>query len=199
MPDRRFDNLVIFARRPALGVGKRRLAADVGDVEAWRFQRWAVAGLVRRLSGDPRWRVHLAVAPDRPAGWPGAGLSVWPQGRGDLGQRLMRLARRFPAGRLVIIGSDTPDIDRADIAAACEALRGRHAVVGPATDGGYWLIGLRRFPRGPAPFSGVRWSSPETLSDTLEALAGWRTARLRTLSDVDDGAALARWRAGQRP
>lgn len=189
------NHLVIFARRPAIGVGKRRLAASVGDVEALRFQRSAIDGLLRRLAVDPRWRTTVAISPDRPTDWLRGRAAVAAQGRGDLGRRLTRIARRFSTGRLVIIGSDTPTIRRADVAAAFDALRSHAAVVGPALDGGYWLIGLRRSVRGPLPFDKVRWSSPHTLADTLERLEGLRTARLRTLEDIDDLASYRRFTA----
>jgi len=192
--------LVIFARRPSLGVGKRRLAAAVGDVEALRFQRTAIDGLLRRLAKDPRWTTAVATAPDRPTDWLKNRAVGLPQGRGDLGQRLTRVARRFPTGRLVIIGSDTPAVRPADVAAAFYALRGHDAVVGPARDGGYWLIGLRRSARRPLPFDQIRWSSPDTLTDTLARLEGRRTAHLRTLEDVDDLASYRRFAARpQRP
>ncbi len=193
-------NLVVFARRPTIGVGKRRLAAAIGDVEALRFQRGALDGLLRRLAGDPRWRTTVAVAPDRPTDWLEGRARAIPQGGGDLGARLVRVSQRFPAGRLVIIGSDTPTVTRADIAAAFNALRSHDAVLGPARDGGYWLIGLRRPARGPLPFDGIRWSSPDTLADTLVRLSGLRVATLRTLEDIDDETSLKRFRAtAQRP
>ncbi len=119
---------------------------------------------------------------------------------GDLGRKLVRVSRRFPVGRLVIIGSDTPTVKRADIAAAFDALRSHDAVLGPARDGGYWLIGPRRSARGPLPFDGIRWSSPDTLADTLARLQGLRVATLRTQEDIDDEASLKRLRArAQRP
>lgn len=193
-------NLVIFARRPTIGVGKRRLAAAIGDVEALRFQRGAIDGLLLSLAGDPRWGTTVAVSPDRPVGWLRGRAAATPQGAGDLGRKLVRVSRRFPVGRLVIIGSDTPTVKRADIAAAFNALRSHDAVLGPARDGGYWLIGLRRSARGPLPFDDIRWSSPETLADTLARLAGLRVATLRTLEDIDDEASLKRLRArAQRP
>lgn len=195
-----YAHLVIFARRPLLGVGKRRLAAAIGDVEAVRFQRTAVDGLLRRLAVDPRWTTTVATSPDRPTDWLRGRAAAAPQGRGDLGQRLTTLARRFPRGRLVIIGSDTPVVGPADVAAAFDALRGHEAVVGPARDGGYWLIGLRRSARGPLPFDDIRWSSAHTLADTLARLEGRRVARLQTLEDVDDVASYRRFTArSQRP
>lgn len=190
-------HLVIFARRPQLGVGKRRLAADVGDVEALRFARGALDRLTRTLGQDPRWRLWLAVAPDRPLDWVRTG-TVIPQGSGGLGERLTRVIRALPPGPVVILGSDTPTVTRADVAAAFRALGPNRAVFGPAPDGGYWLIGLRRSLAETLPFAGVRWSTAAALADTLANLEGSAVALLREQEDIDDGAALRRYRAGRR-
>ncbi len=60
-------------------------------------------------------------------------------------------------GPVVVIGADTPDVSRSDIARAFARLGAKAAVLGPARDGGYWLIGLRRRPRDRLPFDGIRW------------------------------------------
>ncbi len=194
------NHLVVFARAPELGRVKRRLAAVIGDVQAWRFYRRTTAEMLRRLSGDRRWRCWLAVTPDRFASagrfWP-ARVRRIPQGEGDLGARMMRSMRRLEAGSVVIIGSDIPGIQAAHIADAFARL-GRHDVVfGPAADGGYWLVGVR--PRSPVPdlFRAVRWSSADALSDTLANLdRRQKVAFLETLDDVDDADSYARWRRG---
>ncbi len=186
-------HLVIFARRPAWGVGKRRLAAGAGEAAAWRFQRFMLADLTRRLGRDRRWRTWLAITPDRHAGR-FLGLPALPQGAGDLGERLRRLLRALPPGPVVVIGTDIPGIETRDIAAAFRALGASDAVFGPALDGGYWLIGLKRRLRAIDPFEGVRWSSSDALADTLANLNGRRVAMLRSLEDIDDAEALARLR-----
>lgn len=179
--DRR--HLVIFARTPAFGVGKRRLAAGIGELATLRFQRFMLADLQRRLGQDRRWRTWLALTPDRNSrGRPDA----LPQGNGDLGQRLRALLETLPPGPVVIVGSDTPGIGPTDIADAFRALGAADAVFGPAMDGGYWLIGLKRAPRRLDPFDGVRWSTAHALADTLANLAGRRVVRLRTMEDIDD-------------
>lgn len=190
----RTRHLVIFARLPRLGRGKRRLARDIGAVEALRFQRAMLASLLRRLGRDPRWTTWLGITPDRSGPWP-RGIATLPQGGGDLGQRMARIARNLPPGPVVIIGSDIPDIAASDIAAAFRALGPTSAVFGPATDGGYWLVGLRRHPRFIDPFANVRWSSEHALADTLANLTNKEVAMLRTLSDIDDGDA---WRRNKR-
>ncbi len=186
-------HLVIFARLPRLGTGKRRLAADIGPVAALRFQRSALAATLRRLGRDPRWRTWLAVTPDYGGPWPRRFPRIG-QGTGDLGQRMARIARVLPPGPVIIIGCDIPAIRPHHIAAGFRALGDHHAVFGPAADGGYWLVGLKRHPRFIDPFGNVRWSTPYALVDTLANLAGRRNALLEVLDDIDDGAALARHR-----
>jgi len=188
-------HLVIFARTPAFGVGKRRLAAGAGELATLRFQRFMVADLRRRLGRDRRWRTWLALTPDRDAaGRP----DVLAQGGGDLGARLRRLLKALPPGPVVVIGSDTPGVTPTDIARAFHALGAADAVFGPARDGGYWLIGLKRTPRRRDPFDGVRWSTSHALADTLANLEGRPVARLRTLEDIDDVDSLERAMKGGR-
>jgi glycosyltransferase A (GT-A) superfamily protein (DUF2064 family) len=145
------------------------------------------------LGADPRWRLCLAITPDEPAQHVGACFVVG-QGEGDLGQRMTRLSQQLAPGPLVYIGSDTPEVATTDVQAAFEALEASDAVVGPALDGGYWLIGLSRAQRQNLPFESVRWSTPHARADTLSNLAGKRVFMLRELEDVDDGASYRRWR-----
>jgi len=185
-------HLVLFARQPCYGVGKRRLAADVGDLEALRFARASLDRLRRTLGSDPRWTLSIAVSPDRPTGWTAPAHAI-AQGPGDLGARLSRVVRALPPGPVVILGADTPTVRRQDVAEAFTCL-GRHdAVFGPSPDGGYWLIGLRRRLRQHLPFDGVRWSTRHALADTVAAMQGRPVALLRLLEDVDDGLSLRRY------
>ena len=147
---------------------------------------------MRRLGGDRRWRTWLALTPDRGAR-PIGGVDVLPQGRGDLGRRLTRLMARLPIGPVVVIGADAPGLKGGDIAEAFRALGSADAVFGPAPDGGYWLVGLRRGSRALDPFGGVRWSTALALADTLGNLAGRRVSLLRVLEDVDDGESYERF------
>nr|WP_261368105.1 TIGR04282 family arsenosugar biosynthesis glycosyltransferase [Pseudosulfitobacter koreense] len=176
-----------MVKEPRAGRVKTRLGRDIGmTAAAWWF-RHQVRRLLRQTV-DPRWATVLAVAPDR-AGmtsrvWP-AHLPRWPQGRGDLGDRMARMMARA-GGPVCVIGADVPGITRAHIASAFAALGDHDAVFGPAEDGGYWLIGLRRarpLPRGL--FQGVRWSTEHALADTCASLPGLRIAQIETLRDVD--------------
>ena len=181
--------LILFVREPRLGTGKKRLAREIGAVAALRFERLMLARSQRRLRRDRRWRLRLAVTPDRAVRrWPGA----MPQGQGDLGLRMRRVLTACGPGQRVLVGSDIPALTAAHIAEALQLL-GRHDVVfGPARDGGFWLIGCRH--RAPD-FGKVRWSSAHALADTLANLQRRLSVGLAaTLDDVDDGVAYQRLR-----
>ncbi|MBI3452926.1 MAG: TIGR04282 family arsenosugar biosynthesis glycosyltransferase [Rhodospirillales bacterium] len=195
---RRRQYLIVFAKAPALGRVKTRLARGIGAGAALAFYRRTLARLLRRAGRDGRWRTVLAVAPDGAA----RNGRLWPmklprvgQGGGDLGARMGRVFRDFPPGPAVIVGADIPDVTAAHVARAFAALGRSDAVFGAARDGGYWLIGLRRGPRLGHIFDNVRWSTGGALDDTLANLRGRRIAFVDTLDDIDDAAAYRRWRA----
>ncbi len=187
--------LIIFLKEPRPGRVKTRLGREIGMIgAAWWFRHQA-ARLIRRLGRDRRWRTVLAVSPGREGlasrVWP-AHLPRWPQGPGDLGDRMGRAFFAMPPGPVIIIGADIPGLRPAHVAEGFRLL-GRHdAVLGPAPDGGYWMIGLRRGGRAvPAGlFDGVRWSSPDALADTVASLAPLDVGLAATLQDVDEAADL---------
>ena len=187
-------HLVVMLKEPRAGRVKTRLGRDIGMVAAAWWVRHQTARLLRRLD-DPSWRLVLAVAPDRAAtarAWP-APLPRVAQGPGDLGHRMGRILRRFPPGPVIIVGGDIPGITPAHIVRAFRALGDHDAVLGPATDGGYWLIGLKRTAAPPATlFRDVRWSTGHALTDTIATLPGHRIALTDTLHDIDTAADLAR-------
>ena len=165
--------LILFLKAPRLGAVKTRLGASIGSLAAWRFYNAMLTRLWRRFAQEQRWRTVLAVSPDQGAArWP-PGLARQAQGRGELGRRMAR-AMMAGNGSVVLVGGDIPDLSARHIAQAMQALKHADAVFGPADDGGFWL------------FHGVRWSSPQTLTDTLANLpATARVVQLETLSDVD--------------
>jgi glycosyltransferase A (GT-A) superfamily protein (DUF2064 family) len=189
-------HLILFARAPVYGSGKRRRARDIGDLAALRFERFMLARLLRRLGRDRRWHLRIAVTPDRAIHrrrlWP-YGHPVIEQGSGDLGTRMQRALAGCPPGPAVLVGADLPALGPDHIAAAFHML-GRHDLVfGPAGDGGFWLVGMRRSPRLPALLGEVRWSSPHALEDALAGLpARVSVGFVATLEDVDDGDAYRR-------
>ncbi len=189
-------HLVIMAKSPIAGKVKTRLAAGIGVGAATGFFRASLHRLAGRIGHDPRWQSSLCITPDTaldaPFWPPGIGRTV--QGRGDLGQRMQQIFNIAPPGPVVIIGCDIPAIRPAHIASAFKALGSADTVFGPANDGGYWLVGAKRFPKAPQMFSGVRWSGPYALDDTLRNLENQKTVFLDFLDDIDDMDDYRRWR-----
>lgn len=186
--------LIVMVKTPRAGRVKTRLGRGIGMAAAAMWYRHQLRHLFRTLR-DPRWQVVLAVAPDTALNapmWPTDFARV-PQGRGDLGARMARLLRSAPPGPALLIGSDIPGITRAHLARGFQALGRYEAVLGPAPDGGYWLIGLARRGRVPTGIlTRVRWSGPHARADSEKSLSGLSIAHVDTLADVDEAADLSR-------
>lgn len=190
--------LVVMLKEPRPGRVKTRLGREIGMVPAAWWFRHQVRRLLRRLE-DPRWDLVLAVSPDHE----GLTSRIWPhhlervpQGPGNLGDRMRRVMHRRPPGPVCIIGADIPGIEQRHVARAFAALGDHDAVFGPAPDGGYWLVGLKRCAAPPAQlFRGVRWSSAHALTESTRSLGGCRIAFIDTLRDVDEARDLPSARA----
>jgi rSAM/selenodomain-associated transferase 1 len=203
-----------MARWPAPGRCKRRLAAGVGKARAAAIQgrltahTLQVATESRRLASQLGMPFELVLAseglPARASQRWGAALGadrIRPQGPGSLGLRLQRQmvrARREGARQVVLIGSDLPELTSGDLVAAFEALKRAPLVLGPAIDGGYWLLGLRE--SCPPLFAGhsgpIPWGSGAVLTTTLEAAraCGLEAILLAERGDLDRPEDLRRWR-----
>lgn len=195
----RARHLAVFLKEPRLGRVKGRLARDIGRPEAWRFYRRLVRRVVPPLARDARWTVWLATTPARWRGreafWPLA-LPRIEQGAGDLGRRMTRVFRRLPPGPAIVVGSDVPALAPGPVARAFAALGAADVALGPAEDGGFWLVGLGARARRLDLFRGVRWSTPTAFADTRRNVpATFRVAVVDRLADVDDGRSFRRWRA----
>lgn len=184
------QQLIVFVKAPRPGEVKTRLAQSLGTGGACAAYRRLVETLLKKLA--PLHDVQLRFAPDHARAeitpWVRAGWQAKGQGGGDLGRRLQAaFAEAFAAGaqRVVIIGSDCPEVNAGDIQEAWRELRKFDVVVGPAVDGGYWLIGLRQ--PSPELFEGIAWSSETVLAETMQrARAARRSIQvLRILTDVD--------------
>ena len=199
------SQLVVLARWPAPGRCKRRLASSLGAEAAARVQARLTGhtlAVARQLARQLGIELVLAVdglaprAARRLGDQLGVGRIVL-QGGGGLGVRMQRQFQRAAterARRVVLIGSDLPQLERADLASAFAALDHQQAVLGPACDGGYWLIGLRR--PEPTLMEGIAWGSEQVLEQTLAALArlGLKPALLPWRRDLDRGEDLGAWR-----
>jgi hypothetical protein len=188
--------LVLFVRAPLLGSGKRRLAREIGDIAAVHFERTMIALLLRRLAKDRRWRLRIAVTPDKDRRRARHGCrraEAVGQGEGDLGIRMRRALETCPPGPVVLVGADIPALDARHVATAFHLLGSHDLVFGPAEDGGFWLVGARHPQRMPPLFQRVRWSGPDALAGTLAGLPRRiKVGYADRLEDVDDGDAYRR-------
>ena len=163
------DTLVVFARYPTPGSTKTRLAAAVGEGAAARLYEAFVRDLVGRFAAAP-FDVRWAVAPPDPgfAALFGLPKEACVDQRGDdLGARMLHAFRQYlPSedARCVLIGSDAPHLTVERVQSAFECLARADVVLGPALDGGYYLIGARR-PHDV--FTGIQWSVSTVYEDTL--------------------------------
>jgi rSAM/selenodomain-associated transferase 1 len=186
------DLLLVFLKWPRPGAAKTRLVPQIGAEAAADLYRLLAEEEVRGTAPDAgEYQRLLCFAPaeegEAIARW-FPGESLWPQPPGDLGGRMAEaFAEGFRRGarRVAIVGTDVPWVSRGHVLRAFAALDDHDLCLGPARDGGYYLLALP----GPEPriFEGIAWSTPRVLPDTLaraEAL-GLRTARLETLTDVD--------------
>ena len=183
---------LVFVRAPEAGRVKTRLAAALGADVALRVYRRLAEHTLREaqaLGGEVRVHFTPANAEAEVRAWLGDGPRYLPQSAGDLGARMeaaFRAAFEDGADRVVIIGSDLPELSAALLRRAFDALESHPAVIGPARDGGYYLLGMRTMIGGL--FGGIPWSTDEVLARTLDRLraAGVEPALLDTLSDVDE-------------
>jgi hypothetical protein len=196
------EGLIIFTRYPQSGKTKTRLIPLLGPHGAAELQRRMAEHLLtqvrefqkhRSLSLEVRYEggdTHLMRT------WLGTDLSFRPQGSGDLGQRMTRAFREaFHAGmdRVVLVGTDVPGITPGLLSGAFEALAQVDMVLGPALDGGYYLIGLRR--AFPQLFVGMPWGTEEVLERTRQIAEelGLSVSLLGTMDDVDRPEDLHLW------
>ncbi len=183
-PDGQSEALLVFLRWPEAGRVKTRLAADVGGQRAaMAYARMTAEVRATVLEWDrPDTRCVFLVTPDdRADEMAGEG-----QGDGGLGARLQRaFTREFGAGarRVCVIGTDCPSLTADDLDDAFDALEEHDAVLGPALDGGYWLLGLSA--PHPAAFDGIDWGTSDVLAQTRFRLEGLRVTELTSRRDLD--------------
>ncbi len=186
------DHLLLFTRYPQPGQSKTRLIPCLGARGAAELQRRMTEQLMAQLRELPVGRIGITIHYE---GGDSEAMGKWlgsfayeRQAQGSLGARLRQaFALAFAAGarRAVVIGSDCPALTSAHILAAFAGLTKHELVLGPATDGGYYLLGLRR-PEAEL-FAAMPWGREELLARTVEKATALKLATLflEPLSDVD--------------
>lgn len=183
--------VALFTRFPEAGKAKTRLIPAIGAERAALLHRTLSERTLAAVqeSGLP-WDIRATGASIEDfQAWLGTRLIV-DQGTGGLGDRLARAGPPYPT---IFIGSDAPDLTSEHLRTAAEALRHANAVIGPAEDGGYWLLGLKR--AVDRVFDGVDWGTERVFSQTMARLAagGLDPVILPELADCDRPEDLARW------
>ena len=192
--------LVIFAKAPIAGFAKTRLIPALGAAGAAALARHMLSHTIKQALAAGAQAVELCMSPEAsdPA-WQGVprpkAVEQNDQGNGDLGARMSRAIERGMAlqqGPVLVIGTDCPELSAAHIAEASRQLDHHDAVLLPAADGGYVLIGLRV--PCPSLFTDMAWSTPTVASETLRRMAslGLRVWQGPMLHDIDEPADLER-------
>lgn len=198
---------MIFTRYPIPGTAKTRLIPALGAAGAADLSRQLTEHTLTQIhacqSQYPDLQVEIRFAggtSDQMQTWLGPTWRYTPQGDGDLGDRLARSVQAAIAAgatRTVIVGTDCPELDAACLQQAFHALTTHDLVLGPALDGGYYLIGLRQ--DWPELFQNIAWSTAAVCAQTIAIgqQLGLAIACLPTLSDIDEPADLVIWQRVQ--
>jgi len=202
--------IVIFAKAPVAGLAKTRLITALGAEQAARLARRMLLRTLQQAQAAGVGPVELCVTPGPSdpawADWSALEGIAWSeQPEGDLGARMAHAAERTIAGgeHVLLIGTDCPELDAARLQHAARLLEHSDAVLCPTFDGGYALLGLRRFDR--RPFERMPWSTAEVAARTIECFRtlGWRLTVSDALHDLDEPADLrwlpADWRIDPQP
>jgi len=181
--------IIIFVRKPELGKVKTRLAADIGEKAALAvYERllFHTHEILAPLAADKFVYYHEAI--DENDLWHGNGFRKKIQASGGLGEKMNQaFTEVFEIGyeRVLIIGSDCPELDHAVLEQAFAELEKKEVVIGPATDGGYYLLGMTKL--FSQLFKGKEWSTQSVYASTIDDLltSGISFATLKELNDVD--------------
>ncbi|TXH74004.1 TIGR04282 family arsenosugar biosynthesis glycosyltransferase [Thiobacillus sp.] len=189
--------IIVFAKAPQPGRVKTRLIPALGEAGASRLAEWMLHHALETAWATDIGPVELCIdSTTGSADWHGSqlppGVETSAQGEGDLGARMARAARRSldSRQRVLLIGTDCPQLDAQTLRDAALLLDTHHAVMHPAHDGGYVLLGLSIFHS--SLFADMPWGTSQVAALTRERFAalGWRTAIGRPLADIDEPANL---------
>lgn len=197
------QHLIIFTRYPEPGKTKTRLIPALGSVGAANLQQQMTERTIFQVQELQKttpisWEVRFAGGNYQlMQEWLGCNLVYHIQGEGDLGARMVRsLAQAFASGaaQVVIIGIDCPGINPDILNQAFEQLQTHDLTLGPATDGGYYLIGLRRLI--PELFVNIDWGTSQVLQESVDIAENLKITLnyLPILADVDTPEDLPIWK-----
>ncbi len=201
------ERLIVFTRYPEIGVTKTRMIPILGAAGAANLQREMTEHILSRVVGhralnDPAVEIRYEGGnDDLMRRWLGPEFEYVLQRGADLGERMKRAfedAFESGAASAIIIGTDIPDLTEKVVKNAFALLKQKDMVLGPAKDGGYYLIGLQKKAFSPTNgdlFSGIKWGGNDVLKKTLNAATelGISSALVEELADVDRPEDLSVW------
>jgi len=182
-------NLIIFARRPEISVGKTRLKKRIGKILGANFYYNNLIQTIKSLNSDKRINITICATPDSSIkNWPKNVFSTIPriaQGPGDIGIKMWKVLSDS-SSKKIIIGSDIPNITSKIIMTAWKKLYSSPIVFGPSEDGGFWLIGLSQNHKIKKLFYNVDWSQNDTLNQVEKNInSSINIAYVDKLMDID--------------
>ena len=178
--------LLVFTRNPELGKVKTRLAKTIGDEAALKTYKILLkhtANVIEKIACDKA--IYYSVKVRENDGW-SESFQKHKQEGNDLGIRMYNAFKKgFESGykKVVIVGSDLFDLEEKHINKAFEELTNNDVVIGPAEDGGYYLLGLKK--ENKAIFQNKNWGTSTVLNDTLQNLKEHSISYLEELNDID--------------
>lgn len=185
--------IIIFAKAPVPGFAKTRLIPALGEAGAAGLARQMLFDTLNEALAAGIGSVELCVTPEiNDAAWQGIqlppGIEIFDQGDGDLGARLARASERAlaDAEQILLVGTDCVELSAALLREAAQALHEHDAVIHCTADGGYALLGFKRF--DPLLFSDMPWSTDAVAGKTLDRIGqlGWQVRIGQLLHDVDE-------------
>jgi uncharacterized protein len=205
------ERLIIFTRYPKTGSTKTRLIPLLGAKGAANLQRKMTEHTLLRMKGltasnDFTIEIRYDGGNEEVMKqWLGSEFEYASQGGGDIGERMQRAfedAFKSGAATVVIIGTDIPDLTAVDITSAFAVLKQKNMVLGPAKDGGYYLIGFQKNAFSPAVgdlFTGITWGERDVLKKTLKIATGlgFSYSLLKEMDDVDRPEDISTWERSQ--
>lgn len=204
--DNKFNAVIVFAKYPEKGKVKTRLAETAGEEFATDFYKLCAAHTFNELeklrpSGTRVYLFYSAESREEEIrSWIKSDFIFRPQSGNDLGEKMFNAFNEVfndGACNAVIIGTDLPDISASIVQQAFSELEYHHAVIGPSSDGGYYLLGLKAVNENI--FRNIKWSSAGVFERTTENLKElrWNFKTLTELTDIDTENDLRKWAAAE--
>lgn len=179
--------IIIFTRNPELGKVKTRLAKTIGDASALHIYSYLLEHTektIRNIDSDKA--VYYSEEIYKEDIWDNATYLKYLQKGEDLGERMLHAfqnAFNNNYEKVIIVGSDLFDLKEKHIEEAFQKLNKRDIVIGPAKDGGYYLLGMKTLKE--AVFKDKKWSTASVFKDTLKDLYKLKVHQLEVLNDID--------------